>query len=120
MVSTLLSEEDSEDKLSSQELDSETQKRQDTCSPMDSANSECSMQVIKFFFQKKRVYNVSFCESFKKKGELNVLLMQNRKFGAEIASSVSAGKRVKIIERAKQLDIKILNPKGRTRKVESE
>ena len=62
-------------------------------------------------FKKFRVFNA---------GELDVLLMQNRKYGAEIASCVSARKRIKIIERARQLDIKVLNPKGKTRKVETE
>ena len=64
-------------------------------------------------FLKFRVFNA---------GELDVLLMQNRKYGAEIASSVSTRKRQLIKERAKQLDIKILNPtaKGKTRKTEQE
>eukprot|EP01091_Cochliopodium_minus_P002921 TRINITY_DN12758_c0_g1_i1.p1 TRINITY_DN12758_c0_g1~~TRINITY_DN12758_c0_g1_i1.p1 ORF type:complete len:134 (-),score=17.94 TRINITY_DN12758_c0_g1_i1:141-542(-) len=62
-------------------------------------------------FKKFRVFNA---------GELDVLLMQNRKYGAEIAGAVSVKKRIQIIERARQLDIKILNPRGKTRKVETE
>eukprot|EP01129_Flabellula_baltica_P003699 TRINITY_DN13440_c0_g1_i1.p1 TRINITY_DN13440_c0_g1~~TRINITY_DN13440_c0_g1_i1.p1 ORF type:complete len:132 (-),score=34.20 TRINITY_DN13440_c0_g1_i1:46-441(-) len=47
--------------------------------------------------------------------ELEALMMQNRRYCAEIAHSVSVAKRQSIIERAEQLDILITNPNARIR-----
>ena len=62
-------------------------------------------------FKKFRVQNPA---------ELDVLIMQNRTYAAEIAHNVSARKRIAIVERAKQLDIKLLNGTAKTRVEQNE
>merc|ERR1711988_1207151 len=52
--------------------------------------------------------------------ELEVLLMSNRKYAAEVARNVSAKKRKEIVERAAQLNIKVLNAEARVRTEENE
>ncbi|KAH8894885.1 60S ribosomal protein L32 [Thozetella sp. PMI_491] len=45
--------------------------------------------------------------------DVELLLMHNRTFAAEIAHNVSARKRIEIITRAKQLGVKVTNPKAK-------
>ena len=41
--------------------------------------------------------------------EVDVLLMHNHRYAAQIAHAVGAKKRIAIIERAQQLNVKVLN-----------
>lgn len=52
--------------------------------------------------------------------EVELLLMHNRKYAAEIAHNVSVRKREAIINRAAELDIKVTNAKARLRVEETE
>ncbi|KAL1989951.1 hypothetical protein VTN49DRAFT_7148 [Thermomyces lanuginosus] len=45
--------------------------------------------------------------------DVELLLMHNRTYAAEIASAVSSRKRVEILAKAKALGVKVTNPKGR-------
>ncbi|CAF3511715.1 60S ribosomal protein L32 [Fusarium graminearum] len=47
------------------------------------------------------------------KSDLELLLMHNKTHAAEIAHNVSSRKRVDIIARAKQLGVKVTNPKAK-------
>ena len=51
--------------------------------------------------------------------ELEVLLMHNRKYCAEIAHSVSKRTRRALVERAEQLGVRVINAKAGLAKVET-
>ena len=53
------------------------------------------------------------------KQDLEVLLMHNHVYAAEIASTVSSRKRVEILKRAQELDIKVTNKNAKVRSVET-
>jgi len=50
--------------------------------------------------------------------EVDLLLMHNKKFAAEIAHGVSSRNRITILARAKALGIKVTNPAARLRSEE--
>eukprot|EP00884_Botryococcus_braunii_P012563 jgi/Botrbrau1/21307/Bobra.0184s0018.1 len=52
--------------------------------------------------------------------ELELLLMHNRKYAAEIAHNVSTQKRKLIVQRAAELNINVTNAHGRLRTQEEE
>ncbi|KAJ1975235.1 60S ribosomal protein L32 [Dimargaris verticillata] len=60
-------------------------------------------------FRQVVVYNVECLEK---------LVMNNREYAAQIAHAVSAKKRIDILKRAKELDIKVMNAEARIRSVE--
>jgi len=57
-------------------------------------------------FHRFRVFNVK---------DLDLLLMHNRKYAAEIAHNVSSKKRKEILERAAQLRVKVTNSNAKLR-----
>lgn len=52
--------------------------------------------------------------------DLELLLMHNRSYAAEIAHNVSSRKRVEIVKRALELDVKVTNSSARLRSAENE
>jgi len=52
--------------------------------------------------------------------ELEVLMMQNKKYCAEIAHGVSSKNRKALVERAQQLAIRVTNPSAKLRSEENE
>ncbi|KAJ2721574.1 60S ribosomal protein L32 [Coemansia sp. Benny D115] len=55
----------------------------------------------------------------KNSADLESLVMLNRTYAAEIAHTVGLKKRIVLVERAKQLGIKVLNPDAKIRSVEN-
>ena len=47
--------------------------------------------------------------------DMDVLLMNNRKFCAEIAANLSARKKALIIKKAQEMNVKIINAKGKVK-----
>jgi large subunit ribosomal protein L32e len=62
-------------------------------------------------FYKFLVHNVA---------EVDLLLMQNRTYCAEIAHNVSSRKRIEILDRAAQLDVKVTNAGARVKTEETQ
>ena len=67
--------------------------------------------MLKNGFYKFPVHNVE---------DLELLLMHNKRYAAEIAHNVSVRKREIIVQRAKELDVVVLNGKSKLRTQETE
>ena len=51
--------------------------------------------------------------------DIEMLLMHNREYCAEIAHNVSSQKRAEIVQRAKELDVRVINARARLRTEET-
>ena len=52
--------------------------------------------------------------------DIEMLLMNNRVFCGEIAQGISVSKRLRIVQRAKELNVKLTNAQAKAKKVSTE
>lgn len=74
--------------------------------------------LVKIGYGNRRVQRHILPSGFKKflvrnPADLEILLMNNRVYAAEIAANLNSRKREKIVQRARELNVKILNPRSK-------